>query len=650
MPTISLNIESRTTIAPAQKGSPEYEVLHGQFHGELDPTDTHNTIITDIEYAPRNTRGYVEYSATFAIAKPIDMQQVSGVLLYDVPNRGMHLDALSADPHGHMRVVSGWQSDLGSIPQLYTATVPIARKSNGESITSSTFAQFIDIPEGTLSIPLERKLGPLTIALPDSASLDTRRARLFYQTSPVAEPIDIAPDDWAFADCRAENFPGCPDAKYISLRGGFIPNVAYGLVYEAKDPKVQGIGFAATRDLISFLRYAEDTSSAPNPLAGKIRKAIAFGISQAGNFLKTGLHLGFNTDVHDRIVFDGLHLDIASRHVPLNVRFGVPGSLADHFDLGSEGILWWSAYNDVARNVGVGSLLDRSNATETCPKIMETFGSAELWHLRMSPALVGTDANDDLPLPANVRRYYFPSVMHGSSWNSGFNGNSAHAAMLGSPLRLPGNSNPSGDTLRALKKHFIDWVVDDKEPPPSRYPRLRDGDLVQPTAAAMGWPAISNAPVPDGKLNALIEHELGDTFCCADTSGVVSLQPPRFHQIIPALVPRVNSDGNETAGVPSVQLLVPLGTYIAWNEITSGFNQGRGFTLAGGFIPFAKTRAERHVNNDPRPSLTKRYGNHDGFVQRVRQVAKEQVEQGWLLPEDAERLIVQAEQSDVLIN
>jgi hypothetical protein len=644
---VRLQVDSRQETPATRPGLAKYEILRGRFYGELDPTNPHNTIITDLEYAPRNARGLVEYSATYAVAKPIDMRQASGVLLHDVPNRGFHLNQMTGDPHGHVRVVSGWQSDLAPAPGLHTATVPIARNPNGESIVGPTFAQFIDIPAGSPSVQLLRSIGPLELPLVAPASLDTRRARLFYQRTPNAEPVEIAPGNWAFADCRNEAFPGRPDAEFISVRGGFEPHVAYRLVYEAKDPKLQGIGFAATRDLISFLRYAQDAS---NPLAGTIHKAIAFGVSQAGNFLKTSLHLGFNADVRNRVVFDGLHLDIAARHVPLNVRFGVPGALADEFDLGSEGVLWWSAYEDRLRNLGLHSLLDRCNAVGTSPKIMETFGSAELWNLRASPMLVGTDATQDLPLPGNVRRYYFPSVMHGSSWNSGFKGDSAHAALTGASLRLPGNPNPSGETLRALKQRLIDWVVSGKEPPPSRFPSLRAGDLVAPTAAAMGWAEIPNAPVPDGKLNAIIDHDLGETFHYADTSGVVSVQPPRFRQFIPSLVPRVNVDGNETAGVPSVQLLVPIGTYIAWNEIIDGFNRGKGFTLAGGFIPFAKTKESRVASKDPRLSLEERYGDPAGFVRRVREVVIQQVAQGWLLQEDGDRLVKQAEESTVLLD
>jgi hypothetical protein len=453
-----IEIQSRQAVAPVQAGGPEYEIVRGVFHGALDPADPHNSIITDLEYAPRNARGMVEYSATFAMARPVDSSRASGILLYDVPNRGIRLNPLEADTDGHVRLVSGWQSDLAPAAGLHTASLPIARERNGGSITGAVFARFIDVPEGAPSVQLAGSIASLKYLLASPVSLDTRKARLFYRSTPGSDPVEIVPEEWAFSDSNEEPFPGRPDGGLISLRGGFKGKVEYGLIYEGRDPTVQGIGFAVTRDLISFLRHTEDSPLATNPLAGAIRKVIGFGVSQAGNYLKTFLHLGFNADVQDRIVFDGVHLDIAGRLVPLNVRFGVPGALADDFDLGSEGVLWWAPYDDHVRGIGCASLLDRCMKSGTCPKIMETFGSAELWNLRMSPTLVGTEASEDLPLPENVRRYYFPSVMHGSSWNRGFTAAPMTAAALIAPLRLPANPNSSALTHRVLKQAFIDWV------------------------------------------------------------------------------------------------------------------------------------------------------------------------------------------------
>jgi hypothetical protein len=204
------------------------------------------------------------------------------------------------------------------------------------------------------------------------------------------------------------------------------------------------------------------------------------------------------------------------------------------------------------------------------------------------------------------------------------------------------------DTRRALLRALAAWVSTGKAPPPSRYPTLAAGDLVAPTPAAMGWPAIPGGVSPAGKLNQFLDYDFGASFNYVDLSGVMTLQPPRIRRIISSLVPRVDSDGNETAGIPSVQLLVPLGTYTGWNQLQSGYGAGGGCGFVGGFIPFARTEAERRAAGDPRPSLEARYRDHHGFVARVRIVAAAQVRAGWLLPDDADRIIVQAEASDVL--
>ena len=213
---------------------------------------------------------------------------------------------------------------------------------------------------------------------------------------------------------RQTPFPGDPDPTRICLKGGFDPDHLYQVVYTAKDPLVLGIGLAATRDLVSFLRYSEkDDDGAPNPVAGLVKRAIGFGTSQSGNFIKTFIHLGFNQDESKRIVWDGANPNIAARQNPLNFRFAIPGGAAGLFEPGSEGVLWWGPYRDDVRGRPTASLLDRCRATGTCPKIMETFGASEFWGLRMSPGIVGTAAKTDIPLPRNVRRYYFPGVTHG---------------------------------------------------------------------------------------------------------------------------------------------------------------------------------------------------------------------------------------------
>jgi hypothetical protein len=639
-------VERREALAPSATG-PAYEVLHGRFEGEVDPADPHNAIITDLTLAPRNARGRVEYSATFAIAKPVALQDASGVLVYDVPNRGR--GQVGADPDGHVQVISGWQGDLEPAPGRQSVAVPTARQRNGAPVTGPALMRFVDMPAGTTTLPLMAGLMHQS-RRPPPVSLSTARARLFYQARNSTRRVAVAAGDWAFADCGAQPFPGVPDPAKICLRKGFDPANAYTLVYEAKEPLVLGLGFAATRDLNSFLRYATaDGAQAANPVAGAIRATVAYGTSQSGNFLRSFIHLGFNADEQGRIVFDGANPNIAGRHVPLNLRFGVPGGAADEFEAGSEGVLWWGPYDDKLRGRGKASLLDRCSASRSCPKIVETFGSAEFWGLRMSPDLVGSAADKDIALPGNVRRYYFPGVTHGGSWVGGFS-TAPESVYPGQPkCTMQNNPNPSNESLRALRDALVRWVAAGTEPPASRYPTLAAGDLVAPTALAMRWPAIPGSPRPDGKINTFVDYDFGASFRYRDVSGQASVQPPVLRRVMPSLVPRVNADGNETSGVPSVQLQVPLGTYTGWNERADGYEQGHGCGFSGGFLPFAPTRAQRLARNDPRPSLEERYGTHQGFVERVRAAVARQQQARFLLADDAARLMAQAEASDVLV-
>jgi hypothetical protein len=292
-------------------------------------------------------------------------------------------------------------------------------------------------------------------------------------------------------------------------------------------------------------------------------------------------------------------------------------------------------------------LLDRCRKSATCPKIVETFGSAELWGLRASPGLVGTDIKRDIPLPDNVRRYYFPSVTHGGSFRGGFPV-SGEALFMGATCLLPGNPNPIRDQMRVARKALVAWVSDGSEPPASRYPTLAAGDLVAPTAVTLGWPLIPGAPKPDGHINPFSDYDFGKALNRRDVSGALDVLPPRLRGTLPQHVPRVNADGNEISGVMSVHLQVPLGTYTGWNVETKGYHAGENCGFAGGFIPFARTRAEREAKDDPRLSLEERYGDHAGFVAKVRLVTAKEVADGWLLPDDAARIIKEAEDSAVL--
>ncbi len=652
----SLTVEARVTrIVIEQRESPiadgksfgsagPYERLIGRAFGELDPKDPHNTIITDIQFAPRNARGMVEYVATFMLVQPMDLAKANGVLLYAVANRGNRITPAAVGlegeefflKRGYIILHSGWQGDLAPRAGAETISVPIAKNPDGSSITGLALARFSNMPAGTntLSLPVAH----------EAASADTTKATLTRRASEEGAIIPLAASDWAFGDCGKTPFPGTSDTTKICVKGGFDPAYLYELSYTAKDPLVLGIGFAATRDINSFFRRAvKDDSNQANPVANRVTHAIAQGTSQSGNFIKTFIHLGFNQDEANRVVWDGANDHIAGRQMALNIRFAHPSGAANLYEPGSEGPLWWGTYEDKTRGRQAASMLDRCTATKTCPRIFETFGAAEFWGLRMSPNLVGTNADIDIPLPANVRRYYFPGTTHGG----GRGGFSMAVASAGN-CELPNNNNPQADSMRALLMALTDWVTKDAAPPPSQYPRLDQGQLVLPHHRAMGFPKIPGAPLPDNLLNPFLDYDLGDEFTYGDLSGVITMQPPFIKRVLPLVVPKTDADGNEASGIASALHQAPLGTYLGWNVTRGGFYKGRVCGFAGGFIPFAKTKAERITAGDPRLSLEERYRDHAGYVAVIRQATERLQKQRFLLPEDAVRLLREAEASDVL--
>jgi hypothetical protein len=146
----------------------------------------------------------------------------------------------------------------------------------------------------------------------------------------------------------------------------------------------------------------------------------------------------------------------------------------------------------------------------------------------------------------------------------------------------------------------------------------------------------------------MYDYDFGTDFRYNDVSGVMTIQPPSIRQVLPTLVPKLDADGNETAGVASVLHQVPLGTYTGWNTVANGFYKGQHAGGNGAFIPFARTKAERLAAGDPRPSLEERYGTHDRYVALVRAAAERMVSGRYLLQDDADRLIAEAEASKVV--
>ncbi len=668
-------IDETVPLPAAISGGIAYEQVAGRAFGELDPASPANAIINDIAFA-KDPDGKVRYVSTFILTKPVDPARASGLMWHEVPNRGLRRPNVVAErAFGDIDLHSAWQGDNAgatavratmAASQPLWLKVPIARKPDGAPITGEVFGRIVN-RSGPGSQPLIVQTNPVPYK---PVSLDTTKARLVSRMAEstrgevIGETV-IAPSDWAWAKCDANNpFPGTPDPTQICLKKGFDAGHLYQVVFTSADAYALGVGFAAWRDVGVFFKTARaDDTGTPNPVAGQVTHSIGRGVSQSGNFLRGWLHLGFNRDESGKQVHDGLWPIIAGRRVALNFRWAQPDGVLELYQAGSEGPQWWLPNADPVRGGPTAGLLDRCQATNTCPKIVEHFGSAEVWALKLTPEWVGTDARSDLPLPANVRRYYIASSNHGGG-AGGFDTSIPGAALPTTGASCPGNNYGTGvlpanpvphtETVNAMRVHFRDWVMKNIEPPPSRWPRLADGTLAPANKTAMGFPTIPQLrpTVPEVDfIMPVLDYDWGPDFRPVDGSGVASNAPPPIRQVLPMYAPKVDADGNELGGVPVALLDAPLGTYLGWNITAGGarpFHQGQICNYVGGMVPFAKTAAERKASGDPRLSLEERYRDHDGYVEAVRKATERAVKEGFLLPQDAQKIVQDATQSRVL--
>jgi hypothetical protein len=687
-------IDQTQALTPAAGQTIAYEQISGRAFGELDPRDPLNAIIQDIELG-KDADGKVRYVASFVITKPVNLQQASGLMWHDVPNRGSPITIVVAERNfGDIGLASAWQGDNAAInasngtairPTMlvggrHFVQVPIARHADGSTVTGNVFGRIVN-RSGVDSQRLVVQTNPVPY-LP--ATLDTTRARLVTRTGELQDGTALGEAvvpaaDWAWASCSAANpFPGTPDPNQICVKGGFDPGKLYMVSYVAKDPYVLGVGFAAWRDVGQWFKTAAvDDAGTPNPVAQRVSYSIARGNSQSGNYLRGWLHLGFNQGEDRAQVHDGLWPIIAGRRIALNFRWAQPDGVLELYQAGSEGPQWWARFPDTVRGLPPAGILDRCEASKTCPKVVEHFGSAEVWALKLTPEWVGTDARTDIPLPHNVRRYYIASSSHGGGaggFDTSLPGVGLPTAGANCPGNnfgtgtLPANPVPHTQTVNAIRVHFRNWVMNGTLPPDSVYPTLNgkkgDGtknstgknvpDLVEANKAAMGFPTIpglrATVPEPDF-IMPVLDYDWGPDFNYTDASGVPSNAPPPVKQVIKMLAPRVDADGNEVGGVPNVLTDAPLGTYLGWNITAGGarpFHQGQICNYVGGMVPFARTKAQRLATGDPRLSLEERYGDHAGYVAAVERAAAHAVARGFLLQADADALIAAAAASQVL--
>ena len=594
------------------------------------------------ELAPRNARGNVEYSFDFYILKPVDLAKGAHKMMYEPPNRGRKtwntfgrvpgnndpgaitdpavLATAFLMPRGFTMVWSGWDYSAGTSNAGFntTITLPVAH-----------VAPTASNPDGTITGPAFEYIvtGGASYALNyPAATLDQAKARLTHRVHLNDAPVEVPPAGWKY------NASGTA----ISLTSGnFVNNDIYEFSYTAKDPTVNGLGFAAIRDWNAWLRYERrDDFGNPNPLARDVKRILTEVVSQPGRLLNDFRHLGFNEAENGKQVFDGLMQWIAAGDgINLNYRFSQPGrterNRQDHLFV--EGVFPFAnvmTHDPITRKTD--SRLAKCEATRTCPVAAEIYSANEYWVKAASLMTTDPTGRHDLPDSPYSRIYFISSHMHGSA---------AYPPSKGScqQLQNPLNSAP---VQRALFVAIDEWL-DGARPPRTRVPKLRDGTLVPPLPqSAVGFPSIPGVTYTGLKTTRYL-FDYGLHFY---ETGIATINPPVITPpyednpangpIYPSYVPKTDADGNDLAGVRLPDVTVPLATYTGW-ALRSGPQANDGCESSGQFIPFPRTEAERAASGDPRPSVEARYATFDAYHAKIRNAIDDLIEHRLMLCEDA---------------
>jgi hypothetical protein len=626
----------------------QYEKLRGTAYGELDPSDPRNAVITDIELAPVNDRGMVEYSMDIFILKPINLSSGNHRLLFDFNNRGqMRLGRLNDAPVtndpttaaeagtgfimnlGYTVVSNGWDFGASGFDSM-KITVPVATN-GGATITGPSYEYIVFDNSTTFTSELAYA----------AASTDKSRAKLTVRPRLDDEPTTVPATGWEYTSTEGTVIRLLPDGT------PFQQSHIYEFTYTAKNPVVAAVGLAATRDFVSFLRHA--TAVEGNPLSGDVQHTFSYSISQPSRALNDFQTLGFNEDVNGRRVFDGIlsHTGGGSGD-QINYRFGQ----TDRTERNRQNHLYPEGVFPFAHQVltdhlsgKTGGRSERCTASSTCPKRFEVNTSNEYWCKAGSLLHTDTQGND-LPDPENVRFYLLSGLSHGvgditdrKQGQQFTNGVSPYAAH------------------RALLVALDQWVTQGIIPPESQVPRRASNAAVavpRPGSQTgfvpqdeLGWPTI-----PGVTYNGLITTRYLLDFGPDFDSGILSNYPPSVagRPAYPIFVSKVDKDGNEVAGVRLPPVEAPIATTTGWALRRAGFSENEGGESDGQHIPFKTTKAERFAAGDPRLSLEERYQDHDGYVKAVTQAAQKLEKQRFLLPADVQRYIEAAQASDVLLS
>ena len=663
---LTLHISERTLFAEGDAfgETGTYERIKGRVCYAVDPQEEAFSRITDLDKAPTNEKGLVEYSTDFLILKPQNLKKGNRRLFFDWGNRGnirclqFFNDALASnDPktrehagngflfrRGYTLVFAGWQGDLLAGDGRFLMDLPVA-SNHGISITGQVRSEFILEESGITTQPLS---GWANTRSHPTVSLDTNQASLTRRLYADASREVIPSDQWMFA--RDEGGSGLdgvskqtaivPSDTNIYLPGGFETGWIYELVYTGRNPLVLGLGHPAVRDLISFLKYDDfDDQGNPNPLGKRrIDKAYGWGRSQTGRAIRDFVYHGYNEDFDGRKVFDGLIPHVSGAGLLwMNHRFANAVSPAGqehevHHNCADRFPFSYAVTTDHLTGK-TDSILKRPASD---PLIIHTQSATEYWQRRGS--LVHTDTQGhDLEQPERVRVYAWGSSEHFA--DSGMSEPSR------GPCQNLSNVVRTSLFLRSALDNLDLWATDDVAPPSSRYPRRSDGTLVDGNEWRHQFPPIPGVALPNGPAQLPL-LDFGPDF----EKGLLTLEPPLVLNPngYPTLVPSVDSDGIDQGCLNAPMVLAPLATYTGWNLRARGQGQGAMHKFTGSTIPFAETPEEQLATADPRPSILERYPNSEAYLDAIRKAARQLVEERYMLEEDVERCLEWARDWDRL--
>jgi hypothetical protein len=659
---VRVEILSRSDV---QDGKPfgaagAYEKITGRVYFAVNPSDIHNQQIVDLDKAPRNAHGEVEFSADLYLIKPKEMSRSNGAVLFEVSNRG---------GKGILRVVNGadssqefgdgfllrqgytvawvgWQFDVAEQGQNMHLYAPIAREaaahdhprpgddrapraqhlnegpghSSGEEIHGVVRADFTVAvaraempvghimlgPAGGKSYAVDDPNGPqntLTIR-------DTRDS-----------PRHIIPrSQWDFREGR-----------YVHLTGGFVPGKIYELVYASKDPVIVGLGFAAVRDFLSYMKH-DPQAVAP------VRRVYGVGISQSGRFLRHFLYQDFNADEHGRQVMDGVIAHVAGAgRGSFNHRFAQPSRDSQPMSSISypTDLFPFTDLPEVDPQSGErAGLLDAVAKSHSEPKIFFTNTSYEYWGRAASLIHTSADGTRDAAIGNNVRIYFLAGLQH---FSDAFPPQKTTPGNPDYTSQQRHNPNPIQWYWRALITDMDQWVKNGTQPPPSTYPKIAADTLVP--LARWTFPAIPGVSLPH-EHNVAYRLDFGPHWA----QGIITNEPPIAGTAFTVLVPQCDADGNDLGGVRLPELEAPLATYTGWNlrDPSIGAPDQRESFL-GSFIPFAKTSPERENAGDPRPSVQERYASRERYIEKFTAAAERLIHQRFLLQEDLAAIVARGQ-------